>query len=131
MRNNKSYTFQVVVKEIDIDELLHTNNLTYLKCMIKAAEKHWKLLSTEIFDERYVWVVLRHEISYFRATSLHDRINIKTWIGNSYGVKSERFVEVYHNGTLCAECLTIWCLMDKKTMKPTRINSDILEILED
>ena len=130
MSKNKAYSFQVIVQEIDIDTLQHTNNISYLKWVLLAAENHWNQLTNTFFNEKYVWVVLKHEISYLQATKLNDEITIKTWIGNSYGVKSERFVEVYHKDVLCAKCLTTWCLMDKKSMKPVRINPDVMNILE-
>ena len=80
-------------------------------------------------NSKFVWVVLRHEIDYIASAKLHDKITVTTWIGESYGVKSERFVEMKKGDKLIAKAKTIWCLLDKKTMKPVRIPSEILNTL--
>jgi len=85
-------------------------------------------LSTTEINDTYVWVVLRHEIDYLASAKLNDKITINTWIENTAGVKSERMVEIKNNGKILAKAVTIWCLLDKKSMKPARIPSEIIEI---
>lgn len=60
---------------------------------------------------------------------LDDIVTIKTWIGYSYGVKSERFVTIYIGDKIIAKAKTIWCLLDRNSLKPIRISGDILKIL--
>jgi len=129
MTEINKFTFTLVVQKNDIDDLNHVNNLHYLQWVQAAAQKHWSILSTKQLDTKYVWVVLRHEIDYISAAKLNDKITINTWIGDSYGVKSERFVEIQRNDKLIAKAKTIWCLLDRETMKPARIPSGILKIL--
>ena len=81
-------------------------------------------------DNKYVWVVIRHEIDYFLPAMLNDVITVATYIGDSYGVKSERFVEIRREDKLLAKAKTIWCLLDKKTMKPVKFPTEILNILQ-
>jgi acyl-CoA thioester hydrolase len=40
-------------------------------------------------------------------------------------------VHIYKKEALLAKAKTTWCLVDKKTTKPTRIKQDILNILEE
>ncbi len=94
-----------------------------------VAEKHWNILSTDEIDNRYVWVVLRHEIDYFLPAMLNDEIVVTTYIGDSYGVKSERFVEIKMAEKLLVKAKTIWCLLDKITMKPVKVPPEITVIL--
>ncbi|SNR36025.1 acyl-CoA thioesterase [Lutibacter flavus] len=124
-----SYTFTFKVDASSIDNLGHVNNVNYLKWTQLIAEKHWTKLSNSSIDEKYVWVVLRHEIDYFSAAFLNDEITLKTWIGGSYGVKSDRYVNVMRNGEILCSTKTIWCLLDKATMKPFRIPLEIMGIL--
>lgn len=124
-----SYTFSFKVDASSIDNLGHVNNVNYLKWTQVIAEKHWTKLSNSSIDKKYVWVVLRHEIDYFSSAFLNDKITLKTWIGDSYGVKSDRYVNVMRNGEILCSTKTIWCLLDKTTMKPSRIPSEIMEIL--
>jgi len=123
-----TFSFSLKVSTLNIDDLNHVNNLVYLNWVLKAAEKHWKSLSTDFLMENYSWVVLRHEIDYLKSAMLHDEITVVTWIGESYGVKSERFVEIKIENKLIAKAKTIWCLLDKKTMRPVRIPNEIIKI---
>jgi len=127
--NDKSFEFNFQVKETEIDELNHVNNVNYLNWVQLAANKHWVFLSNSEIDSEFVWVVLRHEIDYISPAFLNDSITVKTWIGESYGVKSERFVEMKRDGELLTKAKTIWCLLNKKTLKPTRIPESILQLL--
>ena len=130
MENLNKSTFTIIVSENEIDDLNHVNNIHYIKWVQEAAQKHWGILSNTNLDASYVWVILRHEVDYISSAKLHDKITINTWIGNSYGVKSERFVEIKKASEIIAKAKTIWCLLDKKTMKPARIPSEIIKILE-
>ena len=127
MGNN--YSFSFFVDASSIDDLNHVNNINYLKWAQLVAEKHWTKLSNSSINKKYVWVVLRHEIDYFSAAYLNNKITLNTWIGDSYGVKSERFVNIMRNDKILCSTKTIWCLLDKFSMKPVRIPSEIMEIL--
>lgn len=130
MKKSNKFTFTVVVDEHKIDDLNHVNNINYLEWVQNAAQKHWEILSNSNFETKHVWVVLRHEIDYLSFAKLNDELAINTWIGDSYGVKSERFVEIKKGSELISKAKTIWCLLNKKTMKPVRIPSEVLDLLQ-
>ena len=130
MIDNNRFVFSLLVGENEIDNLNHVNNVHYLKWVQNAAQKHWEILSNANLNSSYVWVVLRHEIDYLSSAKLNDILTVETWIGDSYGIKSERFVEIKRATKLIAKAKTIWCLLDKKTMKPVRIPTEILNILK-
>ena len=130
MIKKNEFTFTLLVIENEIDNLNHVNNIHYIKWVQNAAQKHWEILSNSNLEATYVWVVLRHEVDYLSSARLNDEITVKTWIGDSYGVKSERFVEIKKGDKLIANAKTIWCLLDKMTMKPVRIPSEIIKILQ-
>ncbi|MGV8946100.1 MAG: acyl-CoA thioesterase [Lutibacter sp.] len=125
-----SFSFTLIVSENEIDNLNHVNNITYLQWVQNAAQKHWNQLSNTAIDNNYVWVVIRHEIDYFLPAKLNDNITITTYIGDSYGVKSERFVEIKKNEKILAKAKTIWCLLDKNSMKPVKVPFEIMAILQ-
>lgn len=127
---NNSFSYTLIVSESDIDTLNHVNSITYLQWVQNAAQKHWGNLSNADIDKNYVWVVIRHEIDYFLPALLNDVITVSTYIGDSYGVKSERFVEIKKGDKILAKAKTIWCLLDKKTMKPVKFPSEIMDILQ-
>ncbi|AMC10031.1 hypothetical protein Lupro_01615 [Lutibacter profundi] len=128
--HKKIFSFQLTITKDVIDVLNHVNNVYYLQWVQNAAQKHWDLLSTSDLNNKYVWIVLRHEIDYLYAVKLNDEITINTWIENIYGVKSERIVEIKKGNKLVAKAKTTWCLLDKKTMKPIRIPSEIIKLFK-
>ena len=54
MDANPTYSFQIVVDKNDIDNLDHTNNITYLEWVLKAADLHWKSLSSDKIATRFL-----------------------------------------------------------------------------
>ena len=122
------FTFSLTVKEKDIDELNHVNNIQYLNWALKAAEQHWDFTTKQKYSDTFVWVVLRHEIDYLKPLYLNDEINITTYISDIYGVKCERIVEIKKVNKIVVKVKTIWVLLDKKSMKPTRIPKQIYDL---
>ncbi|SNR33466.1 acyl-CoA thioester hydrolase [Lutibacter agarilyticus] len=127
---NNVFTFKLSVSKNEIDYLNHVNNVIYIQWVLKAAELHWAKLSTEAINEKFVWVVFRHEIDYFLPGVLGDEITVNTWIGASSGAKSERFVEIKKGNKLLAKAKTTWCLLAVESMKAVRIPSEILILLK-
>lgn len=125
---NKTYTFNLIVSEDEIDHLNHVNNIVYVHWVLDAAQKHWEFLSDEALNATYVWVILRHEIDYLAAALLNDTVTINTWVEKSVGVKSDRIVEIKRGDKLLVKAKTTWCLLDKSTMKPARIPTEILSL---
>ena len=128
MKNQFKFTFKVQANQID--HLYHVNNVVYVNWVLDAAQKHWEFLSNNSMSASYVWVVLRHEIDYLASAKLDDEIIINTWVQKSEGVKSERIIEIKKGAKVIAKALTIWCLLDKKTMRPVRIPPEIIKLFE-
>lgn len=124
------YTLEHTVTTSDIDDLNHVNNVTYVKWMEEIASRHWSFLTKENPLPKYIWVVLKHEINYYRQAHLGDEIVIKTWVGESKSFKSERFIAFYLDDKLLVKSTTIWGLLDAKTYKPTRITEKVLNVLQ-
>jgi len=128
-KNTVFHSYSLKVESPHIDILNHVNNIVYLQWVNNASEIHWKLLSNNEINSNYFWVCLRHEIDYLGQAFLGDKITIQTWVGESKGVKSVRYVNIYKADDLLCSATSIWCLFDVNTQKPTRIRKDILELL--
>ena len=74
--------------------------------------------------------MLRHELDYLNQAVLDDELTVFTWVGLSKGVKSVRHVEIFKGETLLLKAASTWCLIDAKTLRPTRIKNDILDTLK-
>lgn len=117
------------VKSSHIDELNHVNNVVYLQWIQDIANLHWTQLKKSEDTTDYVWVVIRHEIDYLGQALLGDSIVAKTWVGKTGGIRSIRHVEFYKNNKLIVKAQTMFCLVNSKSFKPTRITDQILMML--
>jgi acyl-CoA thioester hydrolase len=123
------FTLTITVSSEDIDTLQHVNNLVYVKWMDEIATNHWSFLTKDTPLPQYVWVVMRHEIDYLKQATLGDKIVVKTWVGETRGITSIRFMEFYNNDILLVKAKTVWAMLDAKTYKPARIREDVLKVL--
>ena len=124
------FTLTITVSSEDIDNLHHVNNLVYVKWMDRIATTHWEFLTKNNPLPQYVWVVMRHEIDYLAQAGLGDEITVKTWVGETRGITSVRFMEFYKGEVLLVKAKTTWVMLDAKTFKPTRIRENVLKVLQ-
>ncbi len=129
--NEKDFCISINVTKNDIDELGHVNNVVYVRWVQEVAAAHWDSLASSEIKQKYVWVVLRHEIDYLSAALEGDVLIAVTWVGESNGARSERFVQITHSttGKLIAKAKTTWCMLDGDTMKPKRVDEEVVRIL--
>lgn len=128
-KDTVSFQHSLTVEKKHIDALNHVNNVVYLQWVNDISEKHWSLLSNESINSKYFWVCIRHEIDYLNQAFLGDQVDVYTWIGESKGVKSVRNVQIFKNDISLIKAKSTWCLIDAKTLKPTGIKQDILDLL--
>jgi acyl-CoA thioester hydrolase len=126
----KTFEQTITVLQQHLDDLNHVNNVVYLQWVQDVASAHWNSLAADELKRKYSWVVLKHEIEYLGQAFLGDTLKVKTWVHKSAGVRSERNVEFYLQKTnkLLASAKTNWCLLDAATLKPRRIEADILQL---
>lgn len=124
------FTHTIFITPSDIDAMNHVNNVVYLRWVQDAAAAHWDMIASEELRRKYSWVVLRHEIDYKSPAKLGDPVTAQTWVSSCEGVRSVRHVKLSHaeTGTIFAEAVTTWCLLDAATKRPKRIDSDISSI---
>ncbi len=117
---------EVVVKEEDTDTLEHVNNVVYLQWVQDIAREHWEKQAPESVKEKYVWVVVRHELDYKKSCYLGDRLLVRTRVADDLnGATWGRHVSIYREEKLAMEAYSRWCLIDAKSGRPARITSEI------
>jgi acyl-CoA thioester hydrolase len=120
-----SHSFRV--EPVDIDEQGHVNNVSFLRWIQDVAVAHWRWAAMAEQQERFAWVVVRHEIDYKKQAFLNDEITATTWVGEWSKVTCERFTEITRGNELLVKSRTVWCMIDRETAKPARIASDLVE----
>lgn len=123
-----SHSFRVSSKDIDAQG--HVNNVAYVRWIQDAAVAHWFSVSTEAVREKYTWMLTRHEIDYKRQTFAGEKVTATTWVGEPTRVSWERFTEITRDGVLLCRARSVWCLIDRETLKPTRITTELKKSLQ-
>ena len=124
---SSAFEMTVPVLPDDIDEQNHVNNTVYLRWVQDVATAHWQAIASPDAQEAIGWVVLRHEIDYKTPATLDDEIVLRTWVGKATRLTFERFTEIRRKSDrqLFSQARTLWCPIDAKTGRPTRVSADV------
>ena len=122
------FSHSFLIKNADIDAQGHVNNVAYVKWIQNVAVAHWFSVTTEAQREKYTWVVLRHEIDYKKQAFAGEEITVTTWVGELTRITWERLTEITRDESLLVKARTVWCLIDRETLKPTRITKELKEL---
>jgi acyl-CoA thioester hydrolase len=124
-----SHSFHVSAEDIDAQG--HVNNVAYVRWIQDVAVAHWLSVTTEDVREKYTWMLTRHEIDYKKQTFAGEEVTATTWVGEPTRVSWERFTEIRRGDDLLVKARSIWCLFDRKTLRPARIGEDLIRHLKE
>ncbi|HQU86715.1 MAG TPA: thioesterase family protein [Pyrinomonadaceae bacterium] len=124
-----TFSHDFKVEAADIDAQGHVNNVAYVRWIQDVAVAHWFSVTTEEMREKYTWVVLRHEIDYKKQSFENEEITATTWVGEPTRISWERFTEIKRGADILVKAKSIWCLIDRQTSKPSRITSEMINLL--
>ena len=129
MDNPEIFEQRIVVTEEHLDEMNHVNNVQYLQWVQEIAKAHWEKRAKTEWREKYAWVALSHNIEYKKPAVLGDELLLQTHVHEFAGVKSHRFVRIRNakSGDLLTQCATWWCMLNKNTLRPKRVSSEMVE----
>ncbi|RCW90854.1 acyl-CoA thioesterase [Winogradskyella arenosi] len=120
----------ITVCEDDIDDLNHVNNVRYVQWVQDIAKEHWLTYAPKTITDTYSWFLVNHFIEYKNQALLGDVLILKTFVPVVEGVSTTRHVEIINAKTdqLVVASKAKWCLIDNKTLRPTRIIPEISEL---
>jgi acyl-CoA thioester hydrolase len=126
----KTYQKTITVDSGDLDDLDHVNNVRYLEWVQDVSREHWERLSTADWNDKFVWVVRSHHITYHRPALIGQDVLLTTFVPYAEGAISRRKVEMKlsEGGTPIAECLTEWVLLDARTGRPARMPIEMIQV---
>jgi acyl-CoA thioester hydrolase len=120
------YELVIPVVADDIDALKHVNNVVYLRWVQDVATAHWTSAASAEDQDRFGWVVARHEIDYKAPAFMGDSILARTWVGGSERARFERHTELYRvsDRVLLARARTLWCPIDRTSGRPVLVDAE-------
>lgn len=121
------FSKQITVAASAIDVRGHVNNLVYLEWCLEVAEAHWEAKATLEMKKNYVWYVLHHSINYKASVFEGEQLQVETWVQLAEGIKSERHYKIIRieDQKAIIEAKTTWCLVNAKTLRPSKITEEI------
>jgi acyl-CoA thioester hydrolase len=125
------FSHSFLVEKSDIDAQGHVNNVAYVRWIQEAAVAHWLSVTNEEIRETLTWMLTRHEIDYKKQTFENEEVTVTTWVGTPTRVSWERFTEIRRGEDLLVKARSVWCLFDRKTLRPARIGEDLKKWFEE
>jgi len=122
------FEMRLTAGEGDIDELGHVNNAVWVQWIQKVAVAHWHAVARPGDHDRFVWVVVRHEIDYLRAVLPGETVIGRTWVGDApRGARFDRHMEfVGEDGRPRVRAVTQWAILDRATGRPLRVPPEVV-----
>ena len=116
------------VRPEHIDANGHVNNVVYVGWLQDAGTAHWNARFDEATRAKWSWVALRHEIDYLRPLPPEAKdVKARTWVGDPQGPRFNRYVRIEDaEGRVCAQGVSEWCLVESRTLRPSRIPAELL-----
>ena len=109
----------------DIDFMGHVNNARYLGWVQDAVLAHWNKLAPPETAAKYLWVALKHEITYRKPAFLDDEVIASVVLEKVQGARSFYDTIIKRGEDVLAEVKSSWCCIDAKTLRPARIAADV------
>lgn len=120
-----SHLHHIGVLPSDIDFMGHVNNARYLNWVQDAVLAHWNKLAPPEAAAKYLWVALKHEITYRRPAFLDDEVIASVVLEKVQGARSFYDTVIKRGEEVLAEVKSSWCCIDAKTLRPARIAADV------
>ena len=106
----------------------HVNNAVWVQWVQDLATAHWDAVAATEHRERFIWLVVRHEIDYRGNIAEGESVTGETWIpGDARGATSLRRVDFRDStGRVIVSAATTWAMLDRATQRPVRVRSEVL-----
>jgi len=114
----------------DIDIMGHVNNAVWVQWMERVATAHWEALAPPDAQERYLWVVTRHEIDYRGNVAQGEDVLARTWVAEPpRGARFDRMIAFTGpDGKPRVTARTTWAMIDRSTARLVRVPPDLAAI---
>jgi acyl-CoA thioester hydrolase len=124
-----SFEMNITASSADIDELGHVNNAVWVRWIQDVATAHWSAAATPDQIERWIWVVIRHEIDYLGNVREGDTVSARTWISEPpRGARFNRNIEFTGpDGRIKVKSVTTWAIIERVSGRLARVPTDVAQ----
>jgi acyl-CoA thioester hydrolase len=124
------FEMRFVAEAGDIDIMGHVNNAVWVRWMEAVATAHWQALASAEAQERYAWVVTRHEIDYRGNVVEGEAVIARTRVADPpRGARFDRIIEFTgEDGKLKVAARTTWAMVEIASGRLMRVPADLAAI---
>ncbi len=126
MRGRFTRSFTAGPEHIDV--MGHVNNAVWVQWIQDMATAHWDAVASAENRERFVWLVVRHEIDYRGNVAEGESVIGETWIpGEPQGATSIRRVEFRNAaGKTIVSAATTWAMLERSSGRLARVRREVI-----
>jgi len=106
----------------DIDFMGHVNNATYLKWVQAAVLSHWQRVAPPEAVVAYVWIAVKHEITYRKPAFLGNRIVANALLQRVQRESAFYETTIMRENDVLAEVKSRWCCLERNSLCPARLD---------
>jgi acyl-CoA thioester hydrolase len=121
------YIVPLEIEPADIDFMGHVNNASYLKWVQEAVLSHWHRIAPPAVASAHLWVALKHEITYRKPAFLDDRLVATVRLERVQRASAFYDTVIRRGEEILAEVKSRWCCLDAETLRPKRVEADVLQ----
>ena len=129
------FDFPHTVRDDEIDDQGHVNNVHYVQWMQSAAVAHSSIQGWP--PQRYLdhgggWVARSHFIEYLQPAFAGEKIVVRTWVSDFKKITSLRKYKIIrpHDDVVLAVAETNWAFIGLQHRVPRRIPAELSESFE-
>ena len=121
------YLVPLDIEPSDIDFMGHVNNASYLKWVQEAVLSHWHRIAPPAVASAHLWVALKHEITYRKPAFLDDQVIATVRLESVRGASAFYETVIKRGEEILAEVKSRWCCLDAETLRPKRVEADVIQ----
>ncbi len=116
------YVVPIDIENHEIDFMGHVNNASYLKWVQDVVISHWKRFASIEMVSKYLWVAIKHEITYLKPAYLEDNVVADVTCERVFGARAFYKTIFSRGDQKLVEVISCWCCIDADSNRPTRID---------
>lgn len=126
MNSSQMHDYPLVIEIDDIDFMGHVNNSIYLKWVQAAVIQHWHKVASPAAIAAYLWIALKHEITYRKPAFLRDQLTANVMLEQVRRESAFYETTIRRGSEVIAEVKSRWCCVDAVTQRPVRVTAAVI-----
>nr|WP_206675142.1 hotdog domain-containing protein [Alteripontixanthobacter muriae] len=106
----------------------YVSHAAYLKWVQDAVVAYWRTVAPKEVVLRYLWVALKHQISYLRPALPDEIIVAEVRANHARGARAQFSTLFMRGEEVLTNVLSSWCCMDSTSRRPTRPPRQVIRL---